>query len=151
MKEEFEKRMEWEGEVKGHLVILSEERLTFNDPRALIDYLILTHFSDDPTAFKPEELQLLGAVALFLAICKIAPYKRKDVLDRAVHLTGGSMERMSNEYSWWLIPESLSSFKEGLRALASHLKPIRTDAQAILRSVAFDFIQEKFERYRCQE
>jgi len=140
-----EKRIKWDGGIKGRLIISLQDRVIVEDPHILIDYLHEINFSEDPVQFEYEELEILGAAALFMAVRKISPIKKGNVLDSAASLIGGHKRAMDIGYDWFQLPlgDDMYYFKDGLNDLAEHLRSIQTEAQYTIKCAAFDFIQDK--------
>lgn len=146
-------RIEWKDEMKGHLAILLDDPKNIHTSRSLIDYLYNNYNSDDCTYFKDEEIKIMGATALFMAIREQAPYERGRVLDHAVEKLGGTCGTMGG-YDFFSFFSTVCppfsditfSFIRGCKKLASYLEPIKAESQYSLRCVAFDFVEKLFEK-----
>jgi hypothetical protein len=81
-----------------------------------------------------------------MAIRKVPPYKRRNVLVSAASVIGRSKMAMAGYVFFPRIPmdhRTLYYFKKGCEKLAGYLQPLQTEAQYRLKSAAFDFLQNQ--------
>ena len=142
-------RIEWKGGMGGYLVVFSNDPICIHGSSELVDYLNENCDSDHCIDFAPEEIEIMGAIALFMAIREQAAYERGHVLKHAVSKVGGVTAMggydflsvlspvFSVDLSHWDLTES---FTDGCRKLANHLQPIQTESQYPLRCAAFEYI-----------
>ncbi len=144
----LERRIEWEGGMNGHLTIASDDPVSIQRCRELVEYLYENCISDNGIHFEPEEIEIMGAIALFMAIREQLPYKRGYVLCDAVLRLGGISILGGYDFISFSSPvydlsclEVSMSFSKGCRRLTNYLYPIQAESQYALRCVAFEYVE----------